>query len=101
MIKIINGKRYNTETAAHICQYGNDLGRGDFNAIDMQLYRTPKGKFFVVGWGGAATRYGVRCGNMRAGAVGLYLVDDEEALGIMEKADATSKIELYFDIEDA
>lgn len=100
-MKIINGKRYNTETAEHICYHGNNLGKSDFNAINMDLYRTPKGAWFVQGWGGAATRYHHQDGGMYSGQESIWPVSNQEAQSIMEDAGAVDALEQYCAVEDA
>jgi hypothetical protein len=41
--RIIDGKRYNTETAERVAYYNNGLGSGDFHVFEEYLYRTPRG----------------------------------------------------------
>lgn len=52
MKKIIDGVEYNTETAQKIGHYDNGLPQSDFYFIDVDLYRTQEGKFFIAGEGG-------------------------------------------------
>ena len=63
MKKIINGKKYNTETAESVAEWDNGLGYGDFGRCAETLYRKRTGEFFVHGRGGARTQYAERCGN--------------------------------------
>ena len=56
MKKIINGKKYDTETAVWICNH-SDGYTSDFNFIDEDLYRKKTGEFFLAGEGGAMTEY--------------------------------------------
>ena len=56
MKKIINGKRYDTETA-EFCgshEYGYP---GDFNYVFEELYQKRTGEFFLYGEGGANSKY--------------------------------------------
>lgn len=57
MKKIINGKRYDTETAQLIgsASYSN---RSDFRFWSEELYRKKTGEFFLYGEGGPASKYG-------------------------------------------
>src|SRR5690606_40408270 len=57
MKKIINGKRYDTETAQFIgsASYSN---RTDFRFWSEELYRKKTGEFFLYGEGGPASKYG-------------------------------------------
>jgi hypothetical protein len=56
MQRIVQGRRYNTETATHI---GGAAGGfpGDFERYDEDLYRTPNGRYFLAGKGGPKTRW--------------------------------------------
>lgn len=101
MMKIIDGKRYNTATAADICYHGNNYGKSDFNCIDMRLYRTKKGAWFVSGWGGAATRYACKCGDSWGGQYTIVPISAAEAQSIMEEDGAFEEIEKHFEVEDA
>ena len=63
MVKIINGKKYNTETAELIANYCNELSYSDFRRVDESLYKKKTGEFFLYGKGGALTRYAERNGD--------------------------------------
>ena len=56
MKKIINNKRYDTDTAKEVAsyQYSN---RRDFNFWIERLYRKRTGEFFLYGEGGASSKY--------------------------------------------
>jgi hypothetical protein len=60
---IINGARYNTETATKIASRWNRLDNRDFRHITEVLYKTPKGEHFLSGEGGSLTEYGIQEGN--------------------------------------
>ncbi len=47
MKRIINGMTYNTETAEHICTGDNGCEMSDGYRRTEELYRTPKGRYFV------------------------------------------------------
>lgn len=55
--KMINGKRYNTETAQEIAHYSNSSDRRDFHQFEETLYKTPNGAYFLVGEGGPMSKY--------------------------------------------
>lgn len=61
MQKIINGKKYNTETAEQVGFYRERYGRNDFHWLDHwleeTLYKKRTGEFFLFGEGGPASRY--------------------------------------------
>ncbi len=56
MKKIINGKRYDTETAKLIGSDGYS-NPSDFNYWSEDLYQKKTGEFFLYGEGGARTQY--------------------------------------------
>lgn len=56
MNKIINGKRYNTNTATIVGGWDNGI-YGDLNSVEETLYRKRTGEFFLLGSGGANTKY--------------------------------------------
>ena len=61
MRKIIDGKMYNTETAAKVGEWNN--GRyGDFEFVSETLYRKRTGEYFLHGEGGAMSKYAESCG---------------------------------------
>lgn len=57
MYKVINGKRYNTETAQLISRV--TVGTG-MSWTDERLYRKRSGEYFLAGEGGAMSRYAKR-----------------------------------------
>ena len=61
MIKIVNGKTYNTNTATLLGEFRHG-GANDFEGIVETLYRTPKGALFIAGEGGPQTEYRVITG---------------------------------------
>ena len=62
MKKIINGIRYNTDTAIEIGSDYNNVYTNDFSYWEATLYKTPRsGRFFLAGKGGPMTRFRLRC----------------------------------------
>ena len=57
MIKIINGKSYNTESAEKLAHWENEYGYGDYHFMSEELYRKKSGEFFLVCEGGSSTKY--------------------------------------------
>jgi hypothetical protein len=102
MKKIINGKIYNTDTATRIGSHVHS-NRGDFHYEDTDLYRTPKGAFFISGEGGARSRWSQPCGsNGMSGGSGIEAMTAAEALEWCEfsRIDA-DVIAQYFSVEEA
>jgi hypothetical protein len=97
MIQIIDGRRYNTETATQVYAYSNGVGSNDFQYLRETLYRTPKGSWFIHYDGGAMTQYARSCGrNSRCGDSGLKAMTPDQAYAWLELHFQTDAIEEYF-----
>lgn len=57
MNKIINGKRYDTDTAKEVASWENMYDAGNFNYCRETLYRKRTGEFFLHCEGGARSPY--------------------------------------------
>ena len=62
MRAIINGKLYDTDTAALIESYSYG-DSGDFSHFSEELYQKETGEFFLYGEGGPRSRYAKVCGD--------------------------------------
>ena len=49
MKKIINGKKYDTETAEYVDRWSNDLCHSDVHWCSEELYRKKTSEFFLYG----------------------------------------------------
>lgn len=103
MLKIIDGKRYNTETATEIAYYWNGLSDNDFRNVSETLYITKKGAYFLQGEGGPMSKYAVSNGNSTSGSSNIILLNKQEAFEWCEKYADAEAIETHFAdmIEDA
>lgn len=101
MKAIINGKRYDTDTAREISSNGNDASYSDFRHWHEVRYRTKKGAWFVHGEGGPMSRWARSVNNGSTGGEGIIPLTDGEARDWLEKAKDTRSLELYFPVEDA
>lgn len=80
MRKIINGKKYDTETAKELGRRFSGESYRDFSHIEEILYRKRTGEFFLYGSGGPASRYAVRTGqNSWSGGSKLIPLSTQEA----------------------
>lgn len=77
MRKIINGRLYDTEKAKEIATYY--YNSGDFARYNEKLYKTKKGRWFMVGEGGPLSKYHENIGNSTYGTTELFLLDNIEA----------------------
>lgn len=57
MYKVINGKKYNTDTAKLLGTWYAEYSPTDFNYYGESLYRTKSGNFFIYGEGNANSPY--------------------------------------------
>ena len=96
MKAIIEGKRYNTETARKVGNYYNGLGSGDFRNVDEDLYVTKSGNYFLAGEGGAMTKYAKGNGNTTWGSSKIIPMTKEEAFEWAESKLATKEVEAEF-----
>ncbi len=103
-IRVINGKRYNTDTAVIVDRTGYGYC-GDFGHWCEELYRTPKGAYFLDAEGGPMTKYSVSTGQgeMSGSSGNIIPLSDDEAYDWLEKLGSSDKLEeLFFDrITDA
>ena len=66
--------RLNTETAERVCGYVSGLSMSDFSYQRWDLYRSPKGQFFLVGEGHGNTEWAASYGNCRGWGEGCRLL---------------------------
>jgi len=89
MKKIINGKKYDTETATKI--YGNSSGHSfsDFRFCSEALFLKKTGEYFLYGEGGPMSDYGENYGNGRGWGEKITPYSEEDARKWLEiNADA-------------
>ena len=101
MQKIIEGKKYDTETATLIATYEYSTQR-DFNYCFEELYQTKKGTYFMYGEGGPLSKYAKGIGNnTTSGSCEMYLVSKEEAKEFaMRHLDAGDFEEIFGEVEE-
>lgn len=79
MKKIINGKKYDTETAKELSSWDNGLP-GDFSYVSETLYRKKTGEYFLAGHGGARSKYAESIGqNCWSGGTAITPLTESEA----------------------
>lgn len=80
MKKIINGRRYDTETAKELGFWDNNFGVSDFNFVQETLYQKRTGEYFLHGEGGPMTKYAETIGmNQWSGGERIMPMSYEEA----------------------
>jgi hypothetical protein len=101
MKKIINGKRYDTDTAKILGSAGYSHP-GDFSYWYEALYRKKTGEFFLHGVGGAMSRYARRIGlDEWTGGEEIRPLSPEEARKWIEKnLDVEEYEEIFGEVEE-
>jgi hypothetical protein len=79
MKKIVNGRKYDTDTATMVASWDNGLNYSDFRSLKEILYRKKTGEYFLHGKGGAMTQYSESDGNCSRGSQDLIPLDIDEA----------------------
>ena len=101
MKKIINRKKYDTETAKELGGNSNGMGRGDFRYIAETLYQKKNGEFFLHGAGGAMTEYAESYADGRGFGERIIPITEEEARDWVEKnLDAEDYEEIFGEVEE-
>jgi len=107
MLRIIAGKRYNTELAELVCHFSNGRSTSDFRYRIKRLYRTVRGVWFIHHEGGAMTDMARNAGDSVYGGEAIEPVSDQEAFSFLQahsdQADARQGIATYFasSVQDA
>ena len=98
MKQIINGLRYDTDTATCLAEWQNfDGDLSDFNYIEESLHVTKSGRYFLYVAGGANTEYAEHHGNgMYSGSENLRPITEQEAFVWCQDHDAIDVIEERF-----
>lgn len=99
--KVLGGLRYDTATATRICVHESDERRCDFDFEVTRLYRTPRGRFFLAGHGGARSRWSRADQGGWTGGEGLMPIGDLEARDFAEHNADEATIAEYFAVEEA
>lgn len=102
MKKIINGKKYDTETAQMVGVWDNNLMYNNFSYCAELLYRKHTGEFFLHGKGGAMSKYAVSCGDnsWRGGEKIIPLSEDEACKWAEEHLDWNEYEEIFGEVSE-
>lgn len=94
MIRIVKGKRYDTERAELVARWNNIdstsrvRSNEDFDYTEEALYVTPNGNWFLCGTGNYGSKYGSQ--NL------IIPISAEAAMEWLEERQETGAIEEYF-----
>lgn len=101
MIKIINGKKYSTETAKMVTSWSNGYGSNDFHHYCEDLYLKKTGEYFIEYSGGPMSRCSVSVGSDICGSSGIIpLTEEETKEWIIKHCDGETYLELLGDVEE-
>lgn len=96
MIKIIDGKRYNTDTAEEILAWTNGKF-GNFEYREKTLYRTKKGNWFIYHYGGPMTDMAISAEfNSWSGSEDIEAISEKEVLKFLEEYNGYEALEKFF-----
>ena len=100
--RLIDKLVYDTDTAERIWHWDNGRDNRDFHQCDETLCKTPNGRWFLWGCGGAASRWSSQHGDNFGAGEGLCALSPDEALEWLETHDADAAIvERHFKVEKA
>ena len=97
MKRIIEGRRYDTESAELITEWSNSAPVNDFSYCREELYRTKNGNWFIYGEGGAMSRWSKPAGDGQTGGEDIQpLYDKNRVIDWLENKRKTEILEEYF-----
>lgn len=97
MVKIIKGRKYDTDTAREVGSYSNAGGWRDFGHFEETLYVKRTGEYFLFGEGGPMTKYRETVGqNEWSGGSKIMPLDFDEAREWAEKNLTAEEYEAEF-----
>lgn len=101
MKKIINGRKYDTDTAELMAEWDNG-DYSDFGFICEELYRKRTGEWFLYGRGGAQTRYAAGHGanNWGGGAEVVPLAEGEARKWTEEHCSGDKYEQIFGEVEE-
>ena len=102
MKAIIDGKRYDTDTAELVAGYSVGAS-GDFEREEEALYKTHKGAWFTAGEGGPRSSYATHYRNESRGGAAIRPLTEALAQQWLEDFNKVEELESFFctKVEDA
>lgn len=101
MKKIINGKKYDTETATSVWEYSSNYACSDYKYYDETLYKKKTGEFFLYGEGGPASKYAQKTiGGYTGGKEIIPLTEKDAKEWAEERLDCDEYEALFGEVEE-
>ena len=101
MKQIINGKKYDTETAKKVGSWSNGYSYSDFSSCTEELYRKRTGEYFLYGIGGPMSKYSQSYGNTTSGGSQIIPMAEAEARTWAEEhLDGDEYEEIFGEVEE-
>ena len=97
MVRVIDGKRYDTSKATEVATWTNGFDRAAFKYREQTLYRTSKGNWFVSYDSGPifdSTYHSER--NLHFDHSNIEVIDADTARNLLEKWNEVNQLEEYF-----
>lgn len=85
MKKIINGKKYDTDTAKLIGSYSNGELYSSFGYLEKSLYKKKTGEYFLYKTGGPLSEMAIYIGNEISGSSTIIPFSNDYARRFAEK----------------
>lgn len=101
MRQIIEGKVYDTNKAAKLCEIECTAYRGDFRYHDTALYVTKNGAYFLAGHGNALSMWAESCAGGTCGGQGIRVLTLEEAKEYGQNDMSVDDYIEHFGVEEA
>ena len=79
LVRVVDRKRFDTQTAIEIAAWENGLPPSDYYHISETLYRTKNGTYFLAGSGGPLTKYAFTCGGVKGYGSGIIPLCEDDA----------------------
>jgi len=96
MKKIIEGVVYNTETAELLAENWNGCDRSNFHFLNEGIYRTKKGRYFLFGEGGAASKYAKNGYQVSSSGKTIIPLTEDELFELLQDWNEVELIETLF-----
>lgn len=100
MNKVINKKRYDTDSAACVCENWNGLPPSNCDYFRETLYVKRTGEYFLYYAGGALSQYSKTDGANRWGIDGIKPLTNSEAMSFCQQYADADTYEKYFGISE-